>query len=106
MRFRISSPRSGSPSGSCRSSVFGDFAMPKEYRLMGEDYKFSPTGGPIDSPKENADLFCTLGLAQAAWSRMEHMVTVLALHLNKEEASAALHDPDPADAFRRKLKLL
>jgi hypothetical protein len=37
---------------------------------------------------------------------MEHMVTALTIHINKAEASAALHEPDPADAFKRKVKLL
>lgn len=37
---------------------------------------------------------------------MELLVTALVMHINKEEASKALYDPDPANAFKRKTKLL
>ena len=80
--------------------------MNKSYRLGDTDYEFTPTGGPIDTPSENCDLFFTLGLAVAAWARMEHTLTALVMHVNKEAASATFYEKDPPETFRRKLKLL
>lgn len=79
--------------------------MPKRYRMRGSQYEFSPCGGPIDEPDQNAELFVAIGLATAAWGRMEHLLTALVMHLNKAGASEALHDPDPPNAFKRKVKL-
>jgi hypothetical protein len=80
--------------------------MTGRYKLRGMPYQFEPTGGPIDDPDHAIDLFRALGLAIAAWARMEHLVTALTIHINKRAASKALHDPVPSNAFRRKLTLL
>jgi hypothetical protein len=80
--------------------------MSKSYRPRNTNYKFTPTGGPIDTPEESRNLFYALGLAVAAWARMEHTLTAMVMHVNKEAASTVLYEKDPPEAFRRKLKLL
>jgi len=80
--------------------------QPKRYRLGGTKFEFSPGGGPIDDHANHADLFNAIGLVTSAWARMENLLTALVLHVNKEAASKAIHEPDPSNAFSRKSKLL
>ncbi len=80
--------------------------MPKHYKLRGTHFEFHPEGGPIDDHANHADLFNAIGLVTCSWARMENLLTAIVLHVNNEEASKTLHEPDPSNAFSRKSKLL
>ncbi len=73
--------------------------------LRGTQIRFSPLGGPLDEAPASL-FFADLGYALAAWARMEHMLTCLALHVNKVTASPALHQEDPNTKFSELVKLL
>jgi hypothetical protein len=75
------------------------------FLLKGGHYTFTPLGGPIDQEPRH-HLFEELGHALASWTRMEHMLTTIALHINKEAASQALYDPDPQSKFSGMIRLL
>gem|GEM_PF-19754 len=87
-------------------SVKGPEAMATRYRLEGRSFNFSPFGGPIDAPEENKLFFQNLGLAVAAWARMEHTLTILTLHINKEASSKELYDKNPVLVFKKLAELL
>jgi len=75
------------------------------FRLRGRNYTFTPLGGPLDQEPQHP-LFHQLGYALACWSRMEHMLTTLVIHINKEAASKSLYDPDPQAKFSGMIRLL
>jgi hypothetical protein len=80
--------------------------MTKRFQLRGTDFNFSADGGPIDEHAEHLDLFGAIGFAVSAWARMETMLTALVMHVNKDEASNALYEANPQNAFTRKLTVL
>jgi hypothetical protein len=82
--------------------------MDRRYRLQGStiDFEFRPTGGPIDDPFPNRKLFAAIGKASAAWARMELMLDIILLHINKESEAAAIYDPRYPRFFKQKLKLM
>lgn len=41
-----------------------------------------------------------------AWSRLEYIVTALAIHINKKATSEIIYDPDPKTKLRDLLKLV
>lgn len=72
--------------------------------LMGTQYEFMPLSGPLEqTPRPR--FFADFGYALAAWSRMEHLLTSLVIHINKKASSAILHEPDPQAKFTGLLKL-
>ena len=75
------------------------------FRLRDREYTFTPLGGPLDQEPQHT-LFHELGYALACWARMEHMLTTLVIHINKEAASEALYDPDPQAKFSGMIRLL
>lgn len=40
------------------------------------------------------------------WARFEYLVTTIAIHVNKQEANTALHDPNPSAKMRSLIKLV
>lgn len=72
--------------------------------LMGTQYEFKPLSGPLEQTPR-PDFFADFGYALAAWSRMEHLLTLLVIHINKKASSAILHEPDPQAKFTKLLKL-
>ena len=89
------------------SSIFGVFAMTDNptFRLSGYHFEFTPLGGPLDQ-QPLAPLFQEIGHAIQACARLELLVTCLVIHVNKEQASQALYDPDPQGKYVGTLKLL
>lgn len=79
--------------------------MLPEYRLAGTSYRLRPLHGPLEQ-LDSDTVYMAIGRFITEWSRMEHLIIALALHLNKKEASPALHDPDPKMAFKRIVALL
>jgi hypothetical protein len=79
--------------------------MNPTFEIRDTAYAFTPLGGPIDKDP-NAPVFAWIGHAIAAQARLEHLVTSLVMHVNKRDASEALHDPDPRHQYKALLKLL
>jgi hypothetical protein len=80
--------------------------MDKHYRLAHSsiDFVFYPSGGPVDAITTDA-LFQLLGRASAAWARLELMLDVLLLHINKESEAPELYKRHP-NTFKEKVDLL
>ncbi len=75
------------------------------FALKNSGYRFTPLGGPLDSlPEEH--FFHELGYALAAWTRLEHMLTTIILHLNKEEVNINLATEDPPAKFKEMIGFL
>lgn len=81
--------------------------MDKHYRLRNSsiDFAFYPSGGPIDELITTNALFQLLGRASAAWARLELMLDVLLLHINKESEAPELYKRHP-NTFKEKIDLL
>lgn len=75
------------------------------YRIQGQTLAVTPMGGPLDHDPKPC-VIADIGAALAAFTRLEYMVCAVGLHINKKEASAALHDPDPSEKFSRMIKLV
>ena len=75
------------------------------FRLRGSDFSFKPLGGPLDNDPENA-WFAAWGRAAAEFARMEHMLAVLVIHINKEAASKVLYEPNPSNSFKALIVIL
>jgi hypothetical protein len=82
--------------------------LEKHYRLKNSsiDFEFYPSGGPIDRKEGTEALFELLGRASAAWARMELMLDIILLHINKASESPEIYDPEHPVSFKRKLKLM
>lgn len=74
------------------------------YSIEGHGYSFTPFDGPLDGGSD--ELFADLGRAVMCWARVEHLLIALALHINKEAASAQLYDRDPQSKLWELLKLV
>jgi len=79
--------------------------MSPTFKLRGGKFTFTPLDGPIDQ-EPRSPLFDEIGHAILACARLEFLVTALVMHVNKEGASKALHDPDPWATHKALLKLL
>lgn len=97
--------RSSAPGSSLISGFLGDLAMEPTFRLAGSDHTFTPIGGPLDDP-QRSQLLEDIGRAIMGWARFEYLVTTIAIHVNKQEANAALHDPDPSAKMSSLIKLV
>jgi len=74
------------------------------FTLKGTQYTFKPLSGPLEeTPRPK--IFSDIGYALASWARMEHLLTTLVIHINKQKSSAILHDPDPSSKFAKLLGL-
>jgi hypothetical protein len=72
--------------------------------LKGTGYVFKPLSGPLEQTP-HPKFFADLGYALAAWARMEHLLAVLVIHINKKASSSILHEPDPQSKFSKLLRL-
>lgn len=103
-RFSMRLNRSSVLGSSLISSFWVVFAM-ETYRLSGTNHTFTPFDGPLDKPPPS-ELLDDIGRAIMAFSRLEYIVTALAIHINKRSASAILHDDDPNAKLSSMLKLV
>jgi hypothetical protein len=72
-------------------------------------HHFLLNGGPINQPNTAAPAFLALGLAAAAWGRLEQHIDAILLQVNKEQHSdeiLALYDPNHPKPFTDKIRLL
>jgi hypothetical protein len=60
---------------------------------------------PVKAPDDHIPLFAALGFAGSAWARMEQQLDMILIHINKEQHSAQLYQPEYPIAFERKIKL-
>jgi hypothetical protein len=67
--------------------------------------EFNLVGGPLEAPDDHTPLFAALGFAGSAWARMEQQLDIVLIHINKEQHSARLYQPEYPIAFERKIKL-
>ena len=79
--------------------------MEPTFRLSDTEHTFTPFGGPLDDRAQTA-LIADIGQAVMAWARLEYILTVLAVHINKRTASSILHHPDPTTKLRGLIKLV
>ncbi len=75
------------------------------FRLKDRGYKFKPLGGPLDETTDDP-IFRELGYAFIAWSRLEHLLTTLILHINKDAINPLLATEDPPTKFKEMLDFL
>ena len=79
------------------------------YRVWVKDQysdDFQIIGGPLDKPQNAHPLFYALGLIASNWARLEQHLNILIMHVNAEEHSVELFDPNHPVSFRRKIKVL
>jgi hypothetical protein len=69
------------------------------------DLDFNLVGGPLEAPDDHAPLFAALGFAGSAWARMEQQLDIVLIHINKEQHSPRLYQPEYPIAFERKINL-
>ena len=78
---------------------------PATFALRGGKITTTPIGGPLDvSPPPH--IVTAIGAAISSFARLEYMVTVIGLHVNKHAADAILYKRDPNSKFPEMLRLV
>lgn len=98
--------RSSAPGSSLISSDLGVFAMnPLTFKQFGGTLETTPLGGPLDQTP-TPDILAAMGAAISSFARLEYMVSVIGLHVNKREANPILFKNDPNSKFPKMLALV